>query len=120
LPIFDAGYVPFDENKGRRVSGFETLQAELETCAFVINTTSLGHAGGSLDWPPGKGRLVYDLSYGKVAENFLGPARAAGWQTVDGLRMLAAQAAFSFKIWFGIKPDIDAALDRCQRVLEAI
>lgn len=119
-PIFDAAYVPFDENKGRRVCSFEDLQAELETCAFVINTTSLGYSGSSLDWPPGNGRLVYDLSYGQIAENFLGPARLAGWQTVDGLRMLAAQAAFSFKIWFGIKPDIDLALERCQHVLEQL
>jgi len=118
-PVFDASYIQIDANKGRRACGFENLQAELETCAFVVNTTSLGHSGGSLDWPPGKGRLVYDLSYGKVAENFLGPARTAGWQTVDGLRMLAAQAAYSFEIWFGIKPDIDTALERCQRVLEA-
>ena len=118
-PVFDAAYIPFDRNKGRRVCGFENLQSELETCAFVINTTSLGHTGASLDWPPGRGRLVYDLSYGKVAENFLAPARAAGWQTVDGLRMLAAQAAFSFEIWFGIKPKIEIAIERCQRVLEA-
>jgi len=118
-PVFDAAYVPVEGNKGRRVCSFENLHAELKTCAFVINTTSLGHAGASLDWPPGRGRLVYDLSYGKVAENFLGPARVAGWQTVDGLRMLVAQAASSFKIWFGIEPDIDTALERCQRVLEA-
>ena len=85
-----------------------------------MNATSLGHGGKSVDWPEGKGRFVYDLSYGKAAEAFLSPAREAGWQTVDGLRMLVAQAAYSFKIWFDIEPSIDEGIERARRVIEAV
>lgn len=116
--VFDMSFMPIDGDMSRRACDLAQVRQELETCAFMVNTTSLGHAGKSLDWPAGHGRLVYDLSYGRVAESFLGPAREAGWQTVDGLGMLAAQAAFAFEIWFGITPNIESALARCLRTLE--
>lgn len=90
------------------------LQTEL-----VINCLSLGHSGGTLDWPAGGGRFLYDISYGRAAESVLAPARAAGWQTADGLGMLVGQAARSFSIWFGIEPDRTRAMDRCRAALEA-
>ncbi|MEL7454719.1 MAG: shikimate dehydrogenase, partial [Pseudomonadota bacterium] len=62
------------------------LPDALEEAYVVINATSLGHAGQSIDsWPNGRGRLVYDLSYGNAAKTFLGPAAIADWVTVDGL-----------------------------------
>ncbi|MEM9669688.1 MAG: shikimate dehydrogenase [Pseudomonadota bacterium] len=103
-----------------RAKSLEHISGYLEDCAFAVNATSLGHSGQSLNWPPGRGRLLYDLSYGVAAEAFLKPARTAGWRTVDGLRMLVAQAAYSFEIWFGEKPDIDSAMDRCRRTLESL
>lgn len=101
-----------------RACGLAALEEELGACSFVVNATSLGHSGQSIDWPAGRGRLVYDLSYGKAADAFLAPARDAGWVTVDGLRMLVAQAGFSFKLWFGMEPDFDHAFARCQTALE--
>ncbi|MEM7661308.1 MAG: shikimate dehydrogenase [Pseudomonadota bacterium] len=100
--------------------GIENLSDELRVCSYMVNATSLGHAGKSIDWPEGRGRLAYDLSYGKAADAFLGPAQEAGWRVVDGLRMLVAQAAVSFEIWFGRAPDIDKGFERAARALEGV
>jgi shikimate dehydrogenase len=59
------------------------------------------------------------MSYGKAAETVLNQARAAGWTPHDGLRMLVGQAAAAFRIWFGLPPDIDGALDACQAAVAA-
>ena len=85
---------------------------------LVVNTASLGHAGGVLDLPAGDGRLFYDISYGKTAAGLLSEAAQRGWQTADGLGMLVAQAAASFRIWTGITPSIESALRRCRNALE--
>lgn len=116
--VYKASHPANKNNTPVRIAPFEALKNELRVCAFVINATSLGHSGKSIDWPPGEGRLVYDLSYGRAAEAFLAPARAAGWTTVDGLLMLVAQAACSFEIWFNIKPNIASALARARRTLD--
>ncbi|MEO0983115.1 MAG: shikimate dehydrogenase [Pseudomonadota bacterium] len=99
--------------------GLGDLGSALESCDIVVNATSAGHAGQGFEWPLGRGRLVYDLSYGKAAEAVLIPAQSAGWRTADGLGMLVAQAALSFKTWFGIAPDEEAALSLCRSALEA-
>lgn len=92
----------------------------IDSATIVINTTSMGHAGEVLDLPNGEGRLFFDISYGKIAAPQLDHARTRGWQVREGLTMLVAQAAFSFEIWFGEMPDLDAALRRCRAALEAV
>jgi shikimate dehydrogenase len=75
----------------------------------VINATSAGHAG---ELPPlartlfAAGALAYDMTYGQGAAAFLALAREAGAARVaDGLGMLVEQAAESFFIWRGVRPD---------------
>lgn len=51
-------------------------------------------------------RLCYDLNYHPPITVLLEQAAKRGCQTVNGLPMLAAQAAASFKIWTGIEADI--------------
>jgi shikimate dehydrogenase len=47
-----------------------------------------------------------DLSYGEAAIPFLAWARAAGVRdAIDGLGMLVEQAAESFFLWHGVRPD---------------
>ena len=88
--------------------------AELDRVAsgvdVVINTTSLGLSGDlKLDQlcEPGviSGRICYDLSYGAKAQ-FQRLTQAAGASSsIDGLGMLVEQAAESYFLWFGERPD---------------
>jgi shikimate dehydrogenase len=56
--------------------------------------------------------LAVDLSYGEAAVPFLAWARAAGClRAVDGLGMLVEQAAESFQLWHGVRPETDAVYD---------
>ena len=93
--------------------------ASIDRADLVINTTSLGHSGTTLDWQDGAGKPLYDISYGRAAATFLAPAALKGWRTGDGLGMLVAQAARSFELWFGVRPDRGSALARCKEALEA-
>jgi shikimate dehydrogenase len=75
---------------------------------LVINSTSAGLQGAM---PPvaaanfAPGALAYDMVYGKAAEGFLAIARRAGASASDGLGMLVEQAAESFLIWHGVRPE---------------
>jgi len=75
---------------------------------LLINATSLGHAGGI---PPlaaahfaGHGRC-YDLNYGPAASPLRAWCEERGIDYRDGLGMLVEQAAESFAIWTGFRPD---------------
>ena len=57
------------------------------------------------------GMLAYDMAYGRDTD-FLAAARAAGAQVSDGLGMLVEQAAESFLVWRGIRPQTAGVLKR--------
>ncbi len=73
---------------------------------LVINATSAGLSG---EMPPlpaalfGADALAYDMVYGRDTP-FLAFARQHGARAVDGLGMLVEQAAESFLIWRGVRP----------------
>ena len=76
---------------------------------LVINATS-ANRGGSLAPLPrslvGRRTAAVDLSYGEAAIPFMAWARANGCHdAIDGLGMLVEQAAESFKLWHGVRPD---------------
>jgi shikimate dehydrogenase len=82
---------------------------ELAGAAFdlLINATSAGLAGEAPPLPPGvfaAGALGYDMVYGRDTP-FLALARAAGAAACDGSGMLVEQAAESFLLWRGVRPD---------------
>jgi shikimate dehydrogenase len=81
---------------------------------IVINATSASLAGELPPLPPGvfaQGALAYDMMYGKGETPFLGFARAEGAATLaDGLGMLVEQAAESFFVWRGMRPDTSPVL----------
>ncbi|HUJ87919.1 MAG TPA: shikimate dehydrogenase [Burkholderiales bacterium] len=95
--------------------------AELEGAKFdlVVNATSAGLAGKLPPLPPletllAPGALAYDMVYGRDTP-FLALARGAGVRTSDGAGMLVEQAAESFLIWRGVRPDTRTVLAALRR-----
>jgi shikimate dehydrogenase len=90
---------------------FDDLEA-LGEFDLVVNATSAARGGSFPSLPMslvGPRTTAVDLSYGEAAVGFLAWARAAGaHDTVDGLGMLVEQAAESFALWHGVRPDTDA------------
>ena len=79
---------------------------------LIVNATSAAR-GGELPVLPralvGRRTAAIDLSYGEAAIPFLAWARANGCHdAVDGLGMLVEQAAESFALWHGVRPETDA------------
>lgn len=78
---------------------------------FIINATSAGRDQLTLSFPRAiatSRTLAVDLSYGEAAIAFLAWARSAGCaQAIDGLGMLVEQAAESFALWHGRRPETD-------------
>lgn len=76
---------------------------------LVVNATSASLTGELPPLPPGvfaPGALAYDMVYGRKDTPFLAFARGEGAAALaDGLGMLVEQAAESFFIWRGLRPD---------------
>ncbi len=83
--------------------------------SLVINATAASLQGVALPLHPeifARSRLVVDLMYGPKAQPFLDQARAAGAsRCADGLGMLVEQAAESYFLWTGQKPETGPVLD---------
>lgn len=113
------------EKAKQLAKGFGDLGA-IEGCGFehlanfefdiVINGTSASLAG---DLPPlpdtllSEGACCYDMMYGAEPTVFMRWASDRGAQSVaDGLGMLVGQAAESFKLWRGVKPEVKPVIER--------
>ena len=117
--LSEAGYeiTVFNRTPARAEQMLAELSVSAELCdrpdphgfALVLNTTSASLTGERLplDWARAcPDALAYDLAYGQSP--FLEDASAAGLRTLDGLALLVAQGARSFKWWLGIEPDREA------------
>ena len=88
-----------------RASGYDTLAGEYDV---VINATaaSLADALPPLEGAAfAAGALAYDMMYGREATPFMRFAAGHGATVRDGLGMLVEQAAESFYVWRGVRPD---------------
>ena len=89
---------------------FDDIQT-LGEFELIINATSATRHGSLPTLPMslvGPRTSAVDLSYGEAAIPFLAWARAAGArEAIDGLGMLVEQAAESFFLWHGVRPDTD-------------
>ncbi|KGD93615.1 shikimate dehydrogenase [Achromobacter sp. RTa] len=76
---------------------------------LVVNATASGLQDAAPDLPQGlyaPGAAGYDMMYGAQPTAFMKQAQADGAAlTADGLGMLVGQAAESFFIWHGLRPD---------------
>ena len=89
---------------GVSASGFAALEPGFDV---LINATSAGLAGEAPALPKevlARAKLAYDMVYGRDTP-FLAAARAAGVPARDGLGMLVEQAAESFFVWRGVRPE---------------
>ncbi len=88
---------------------------------LVVNATAAGHAQSPLDLPAtliAASTRCYDLSYGTAAATFLGWASANGATRIsDGLGMLVEQAAESFELWHGQRPNTAAVYPEMRATL---
>ena len=97
--------------------GVRLSSAPLEACGLafdlVINGTaaSLGGQGVPVAAEVLRpGALAVDMMYGPAAEPFMQWARGQGALSRDGLGMLVEQAAESFQVWRGVRPETAAVL----------
>jgi shikimate dehydrogenase len=86
----------------------------LSGCGLLVNATSLGMTGKDpLDIDLAalpKDAVVADIVYSPLETPLLAAARARGNRVVDGLGMLLHQAVPGFERWFGVRPEVTAAL----------
>jgi len=83
---------------------------------LVINATASSLTGAAPALPTGlyaTAALAYDMMYGAHATPFMQAALADGAARVaDGLGMLVGQAAESFYLWHGVRPEVAPVLAR--------
>jgi len=119
LPILERGpaALTIANRTARRAEELASLFPEVQGGGYgevsghsfdlVINATSSGLENQAPPLPAGifaPGALGYDMVYGRDTP-FLAMARAAGAEARDGTGMLVEQAAESFLIWRGVRPD---------------
>jgi len=97
--------------------GFEDIKDD-EPWDLLINATSASLKGATPLISPtliGPDTLCYDMAYGKGDTSFTRWAREQGAaRTVKGWGMLVEQAAESFHLWRGVRPDTGSVLAALQ------
>jgi len=86
---------------------------------LIVNATSSGRDGGVPALPAGllaAGGWTYDMVYGDAPTPFCrwGEAQGAA-RALDGLGMLVEQAAESFRLWRGVRPDTGPVIAALRR-----
>jgi len=98
-------------------SGFEALKGRYFN--VVINGTAASLSGDVLPLPSNlfaNHALAYDMMYGEKSRPFLDWAATHGAQMVtDGLGMLVEQAAESYVLWHGKRPDTRTVMQTLRR-----
>jgi len=86
--------------------------ADLGSFDLIIDATSAGRDQNVMQLPfslAAPRAVAVGLAYGEAAIPFLAWARSAGCdRSIDGLGLLIEQAAESFELWHGLRPDTEA------------
>jgi shikimate dehydrogenase len=109
----------FSSNSSIKINSaaFNALQTPFD---IIINATSAGLTDEMPDVPPTifhSSSLAYDMVYGNQPTRFMQFAAQHGSSIRDGLGMLVEQAAESFFIWRGIRPDTALVLTAIRETL---
>jgi shikimate dehydrogenase len=92
-----------------------SLQIHARPFDIVINGTSASLQGAMPDLDPAilnPNACCYDMMYGTQLTPFLQWAQRNGAQVADGLGMLVEQAAESFYLWRGVRPETKTVMER--------
>jgi shikimate dehydrogenase len=88
---------------------------------LIVNATSAARTRDTLNLPFAlayRNTVAVDLGYGDAAIEFLAWARGAHCaDAIDGLGMLVEQAAESFEIWHGVRPQTEPVYATLRREL---
>ena len=115
-------FAPAASEHGCALSGGAPTAIEPRPYDVVINAT-VGSLTAKLpecdDRAFGAGTLAYDMMYGAQPTVFMQHARSLGATAADGLGMLVEQAAESFFVWRGVRPDSAPVLAALRAMLAA-
>lgn len=88
---------------------------------IVINATSASLSGNQLTLSEAivnADSFTYDMMYAAKPTPFMQFAKQHGAQAVDGLGMLVEQAAKSFYLWHGVKPETKSIIASIRQTLQ--
>jgi len=104
-----------------RVTAVSENDCEKLGVDVIINATSLSLSGkvpAISDSIFANKPAVYDMVYQDEDTCFIKKAKSFGCaKAIDGLGMLVGQAAESFYLWFGVRPDVEPVLDYLRQQL---
>ena len=107
---------------GCRLAGGNASAIEPGAYDVIINATA-GSLDAALpefdDGASGSATLAYDMMYGAQPTVFMQHAQTLGARAADGLGMLVEQAAESFYLWRGVRPEGAPVLAELRRMLAA-
>ena len=117
-------------NRAEKLVDIFSDRGDISTCGFdelvsrnfdiVINATSASLQGEVPPLPEGlvnKNTCCYDMMYSAADTPFVAWAKAHGAGiALDGLGMLVEQAAESFFIWRGVRPETESVIKLLRRV----
>jgi shikimate dehydrogenase len=103
---------------------FELASDAASRSALIVNATPIGMHPQTEVSPIdsraiGSGQTVYDLVYNPAETLLLRNARACGATTIDGVEMLLAQAAESFRSWTGAEMPLTSARAALEEAIHA-
>jgi len=117
-------------NRAQKLADIFSDRGDISTCGFdelvssnfdiVINATSASLQGDVPPLPEGlvnKNTCCYDMMYSAADTPFVAWAKAHGAGiALDGLGMLVEQAAESFFIWRGVRPETGSVIKSLRKV----
>lgn len=107
----------------KRVSAIAEADCQDVSASIIINATSLslhGKVPNISDEIFTSHPAVYDMVYQDADTSFVAKAKLHGCHLAfDGLGMLVGQAAESFYLWFGLRPDVEPVLDYLRQSLKS-
>jgi shikimate dehydrogenase len=115
--LSESGAIPPEWLDRCKACGFDAIPEGDYDLVINATSSSLSHEAPAIpERVYGPRTLAYDMVYGKGITPFLEIALASGaGRVADGLGMLVEQAAESFLLWRGVRPETASVLQRLRK-----